>query len=82
MEDYLNGVTAAIHEAGFDARVEIREGPRPSRSLISSGATPRQFVAMATLGHDGLNRMVFSNVTENVIYMIKVMSMLLVPGRR
>lgn len=82
MEDYLNGVAESIREAGFDARVEILEGP-PAESIIKFiKSNPTQLVSMATRGHGGFNRLVFGSVTENVIHMIKVTPMLLVPSKR
>lgn len=82
MEDYLNRIAESIREAGFDARVDILEGP-PAKSIIEFVKNnPTQLVAMATRGHGGFNRMVFGSVAESLIQSIKVTPMLLVPGGR
>ena len=68
---YLEGIVKRIGEGGIKARAELLMG-NPAETIVNFVKdNPAQLIAMATHGHAGISRMIFGNVTENILHLLK-----------
>jgi nucleotide-binding universal stress UspA family protein len=82
---YLDDRVQSIQAAGLAARAEILPAGKsdPAREIVKYiDNNPTQLVAMATHGHAGIDKMIFSSVAENILNLVKKTPIFLVrpPG--
>ena len=80
MKEYLEKLAQPIRESGVEVRTVVLVGSPAAQIINYLKANPTQLLAMATSRKGRLSRMVFGNVTENIIHMVKVTPLLLVNG--
>jgi nucleotide-binding universal stress UspA family protein len=71
MTRYLDAIAQQIKEAGIEVRVEILAGDPANALSDFVNHNPTQLITMATHGHSGISRFVFSSVTEGVLHLVK-----------
>jgi nucleotide-binding universal stress UspA family protein len=81
MEVYLEGIAQRIRDAGHTAHTKVLVGDPVPTIINYIRDNPPLLLAMATRANTGISRMVFGNLTENVVRLIKKTPMLLVPAK-
>ena len=71
MKKYLVDQAKRFSKEGISVRTKILRGEPASEIIDFVKHNPAQLIAMATHGRVGLSRMIFDNVAENILHLVK-----------
>jgi nucleotide-binding universal stress UspA family protein len=82
MEKYLDEMVKKVQAQGIKANCDLLRSDNTAKAIVSYVEShPTQLLALATRGHEGISKMVFGSVAEEILHSVKTTPMLIVrPG--